>query len=70
MINKDEMTTLLRSVGCDENTVTGMSNAFDLGVEWERARIEKILQTWIEGPSSEPEMEDILKDVRSGVHYP
>ena len=69
-MTKDEMTTLLRSVGCDENTVTGMSNAFDLGVEFERTRIEKILQTWIEGPSSEPEMEDILKDIQNGVHYP
>lgn len=33
-MTKDEMIAMLRGVGCDENTVTAMSNAFDLGVEW------------------------------------
>lgn len=32
-MTKDEMTTLLRSVSCNENTITAMENAFDLGVE-------------------------------------
>jgi len=35
-MTKDEMTSLLRKRGCDENTVTGMSNAFDIGIEYER----------------------------------
>ena len=70
MINKEEMLSLVRSVAVSQDVEDGMSHSFDLGVDWERARIEKILQTWIEGPSSEPEMEDILKDVRSGVQYP
>lgn len=29
----DEMVTLLRSVGCDENTVTAMINAYEMGFE-------------------------------------
>jgi hypothetical protein len=32
-MTKDEMTTLLRSVGCDENTVTAMGNAYEIGYE-------------------------------------
>ena len=33
-MNKEELAALLRSVGVSENTVTAMSNAFELGVEW------------------------------------
>ena len=33
-MTKDEMISMLRLVGCDENTVTAMSNAFDLGFEY------------------------------------
>lgn len=29
----DEMITLLRSVGCDENTVTAMINAYEMGFD-------------------------------------
>lgn len=32
-MTKDEMTTLLRSVGVNENTVTAMENAYELGFE-------------------------------------
>ena len=32
-MTKDEMITLLRSVNCDENTVTAMSNAYEMGFE-------------------------------------
>ena len=32
-MTKDEMTTLLRSVSCDENTITAMENAFEMGFE-------------------------------------
>lgn len=35
-MSKDELITLLRSVGVDENTVTAMCNAYDLGVEWQK----------------------------------
>jgi hypothetical protein len=33
-MKKDEMITLLRSVSCDENTVTAMTNAYDMGFEY------------------------------------
>jgi hypothetical protein len=32
-MKKDEMITLIRSVGCDENTVTAMINAYEMGFE-------------------------------------
>jgi len=32
-MTKDEMVSLLRSVNCDENTVTAMSNAYEMGFE-------------------------------------
>ena len=32
-MTKDEMSTLLRSVGVNENTVTAMENAYELGFE-------------------------------------
>jgi hypothetical protein len=35
-MNKQEMITHLRMAACNENTITGMSNAFDLGSEHER----------------------------------
>ena len=35
-MTKTEMTQLLRSVGVNENTVTAMENAYDLGVEFGR----------------------------------
>jgi hypothetical protein len=70
MINKEEMLALVRSVAVAQDVEDGMGHAFDLGVDYERARVEGILKAWIEGPSSEPEMESILKDVKSGVQYP
>ena len=33
-MKKDEMITLLRSVGCDENTVTAMINAYEMGFDY------------------------------------
>jgi hypothetical protein len=35
-VSKDDLVALLRSVGVTENTVTAMSNAFEMGVEWEQ----------------------------------
>jgi hypothetical protein len=32
-MTKDEMTMLLRSVSCNENTVTAMNNAYELGFD-------------------------------------
>jgi hypothetical protein len=35
-LTKAEMITHLRMAACNENTITGMANAFDLGAEHER----------------------------------
>jgi hypothetical protein len=35
-MSKEELITLLRSVGVNENTVAAMTNAFELGVEWQK----------------------------------
>ena len=69
MINKEEMLALIRSVAVPQEVEDGMGHAFDLGLDWERARVEGILKAWIEGPSSEPVMEDILENIKSGVQY-
>jgi hypothetical protein len=33
-MKKEEMITLLRSVSCDENTVTAMTNAYEMGFDY------------------------------------
>lgn len=38
-MTKDEMIALLKLSGCDENTITAMSNAYDLGVEFARGEL-------------------------------
>jgi len=63
MINKDEMLTLLRSVAVPSDVEEGMGHAYDLGVEWERARVEKILMA--HGLSG-----DALMDILNGAQYP
>jgi len=37
-MSKEELVALLRSVGVNENTIQAMSNAFDMGVEWQKAQ--------------------------------
>ncbi len=44
-MTKQELTTLLRSVGVNENTITAMENAYDLGVEHGRSEFEKTEHT-------------------------
>ncbi len=46
-MTKDQMTTLLRSVGCDENTITAMENAYEMGFEY-GARAHTHLQGAVE----------------------
>ena len=41
-MTKTEMTQLLRSVGVNENTITAMENAYDLGVDYEREACAKL----------------------------
>jgi len=57
------MLALVRSVAVPEDVEQGMSHAYDLGVDWERARVEKILR--------ECEVDkDVVNDVLSGLIYP
>ena len=39
---KDDLVALLRSVGVDENTVTAMSNAYDIGYDAGAGEVIKI----------------------------
>jgi hypothetical protein len=43
-MKKEDMLTLVRSVAVPTDVEQGMSHAYDLGVEWERARVMKILE--------------------------
>jgi len=40
-MTKEELIQMLRGVGCDENTITAMSNAYDLGFEHAKETLEK-----------------------------
>jgi len=50
-MTKYEMTTLLRSVGCDENTVTAMENAYELGFE-QGASVTEVMKRLVEEAES------------------
>ena len=50
-MTKDEMTTLLRSVGCDENTITAMNNAYELGFE-QGAGVAEVMKKLVEEAES------------------
>jgi hypothetical protein len=70
-MTKDDMLALVRSVAVPEDVEQGMSHAYDLGVEWERARIEKILSAFDLGSKIPFEtFVNILDDIRGGVQYP
>ena len=61
-MNKEDMLALVRSVAVPDDVEQGMSHAYDLGVEWERARVEKILRAC--GVDK-----DVVNDVLSGLIY-
>lgn len=69
-MTKDDMLALVRSVAVPEDVEQGMSHAYDLGVDWERARVEKILFLWIEDRQNIAELKDVLRDIQNGVQYP
>lgn len=50
-MTKDEMTTLLRSVSCDENTVTAMGNAYELGFD-QGANASELMKRLVEEAES------------------
>ena len=69
MINKEEMTTLLRSVAVAQDVEDGMGHAFDLGVDWERARVLNLLKAW-GADDLTVDLRGISNDVQNGVTYP
>ena len=46
-MTKEDMVQVLRSVGCNENTITAMCNAFDMGAQYEREECAKVLDTYV-----------------------
>ena len=50
-MTKDDMTTLLRSVSCDENTITAMGNAYEMGFE-HGAAVAEVMKKLVEEAES------------------
>ena len=50
-MTKDEMTTLLRSVSCDENTITAMGNAYEMGFD-QGANVAEVMKQLVEEAES------------------
>lgn len=70
MISKEEMLSLVRSVGVHDDVEQGMGHAFDLGVDWERARVQKIVTVWMNERGNLTELADMLQDIKNGAEYP
>lgn len=68
MINKEEMLALVRSVAVHDDVEQGMGHAFDLGVDWERARVERIVATWM-NERGNLALADMLQDIKNGGEY-
>jgi hypothetical protein len=47
-MTKDDMIQVLKSVGVNENTVTAMVNAFDMGVDYEREACVEICKKHVD----------------------
>ena len=43
-MKKQEMVTLLRSAGVDENAITLASNAWEIGAEWQKMECVLVLE--------------------------
>ena len=70
MISKEEMLTLVRSVAVPTDVEEGMSHAFDLGVDWERTRVMKILEVWLVENTDHVTLQGVVEDIEKGVQYP
>ena len=62
-MTKEEMLALVRSVAVPEDVEQGMSHAYDLGVEWERARVMRIIE--LAG-----DMQEVIDKVLTCKEYP
>lgn len=61
-MTKEDMLALVRSVAVPSDVEEGMSHAYDLGVDWERARVEKILRACEVDKA-------VLNDILNGLIY-
>jgi hypothetical protein len=61
-MTKEEMVLILRGEGANENTVTAMENAFDMGVEFEREACAKWLESRKTGVN---ELMDAVRDMEA-----
>lgn len=50
-MTKDEMTTLLRSVCCDEDTIAAMGNAYEMGFD-QGANVAEVMKRLVEEAES------------------
>jgi hypothetical protein len=50
-MTKNEMTTLLRSVGSNENTITAMENSYEMGFE-QGANVAEVMKRLVEEAES------------------
>ena len=68
-MTKTEMIKLVRSMGANENTITAMENAYEMGVEAERNRITSIIRSDRYGIGSSMSMwtnEHVVEDINNG----
>jgi len=58
-MTKDQFETLLRSTGCDENSIRFGVNAFEMGIEHEREACAKLCED-----APEPDGADLAERIR------
>lgn len=66
-MTKDDMVQVLRSVGVNENTVVAMTNAFDMGVEYEREQCAIICETHWNYPQNGMSTEEMAYGIECGA---
>jgi len=49
-MTKEEMVSLLRSAGIDENAVNLAINAWEMGAEWEREECLEVVERYFDEP--------------------
>ena len=59
-MTKDQFETLLRSTGCDENSIRFGVNAFEMGIEHEREACAKLCED-----APEPDGADLAERIRT-----
>jgi hypothetical protein len=66
-MTKEDMVQVLRSVGVNENTITAMENAFDMGAAYEREQCATICETLWDYPDNGMATEEKAYGVECGA---